>query len=453
MVLVTPAERVLREVSAVISTLESVTSLSVAFSGGADSTVLLDALRRLCPQFGLPAPRALHIDHGLEPCSAEWASRCEQFCVAYGVEFRSISVDAQARSGQSPEEAARTARYQALRTTMRPDEVLCVAHHADDQAETTLLQMLRGAGVLGGGAMRAQRDFSPGRLLRPMLNVRRRDIESYARSRGLTWINDPANQRARHPRNRLRAEVLPLLLDIAPGAVEALCRAARLQREAADAVDELARLDLQRCWGQLSGSLSRTALRALSSARRRAVLRTWLRDHVRMPSYRRLSELERQICTARHDAAPRITIGAVRIELHGNSVLLFASAPPPLVSDAPHTWDPRGGALQLPHGQLSAQQCVGRGLRGDSPITVRMRGGGERCRPQGRARSQTVKRLLQAHQVPAWQRHGLPLLYRGLELVAVADLWVCEGHAAATDELGWEMQWQHANQPWQADLP
>ncbi|MFT5173503.1 MAG: tRNA(Ile)-lysidine synthase [Gammaproteobacteria bacterium] len=451
--LVTPTERVLREVSAVMSTLEPVTSLSVAFSGGADSTVLLDALRRLCPQFGLPVPRALHIDHGLELCSAEWSSRCEQFCVAHGVEFRSISVDARARSGQSPEEVARTARYQALRAAMRPDEVLCVAHHADDQAETTLLQMLRGAGVLGGGAMRAQGDFSPGRLLRPMLNLRRRDIESYARSRGLAWINDPANQRARHPRNRLRAEVLPLLQDIAPGAVEALSRAALLQREAADAVDELARLDLQRCWAQQRGSLSRTALRTLSSARRRAVLRTWLRNHVRMPSYRRLGELERQICTARHDAAPRLAVGTVRIELHGDSVLLFASPPPALESGETHTWDLHCGVLQLPHGRLSAQQRVGRGLRGDAPITVRMRCGGERCRPHGRAHSQTVKRLLQAHRVPAWQRHGLPLLYRGLELVAVADLWVCEGHAAAADEPGWEVQWQHANQPWQAEVP
>ena len=433
-----------------MSVLEPVTSLSVAFSGGVDSTVLLDALQQLCAQLSLPAPRALHVDHGLDACSAQWSAHCEQFCAARGVEFRSFSVHAQAGSGQSPEEAARIARYQALREAMCSGEVLCVAHHADDQAETTLLQMLRGAGVLGGGAMRPQREFPPGRLVRPMLNVRRPDIESYARSRGLVWISDPANQRVRHPRNRLRAEVLPLLQNIAPGAVEALGRAAHLQREAADAVAELARLDMQQCCGQHSGSLSRAALRALPSARRRAVLRAWLCDHVRMPSYRRLSEIERQICTARRDAAPCVAIGPVRIELHGDSVLLFAFPPPPIVLDEAHEWDPGGGALQLVHGRLSAQQRVGVGLRGGCALTVRMRCGGERCRPQGRARSQTLKRLLQAYQVPAWQRHGLPLLYRGREIVAVADLWVCEGHAVRADEPGWEIQWHGTYQPWQA---
>ena len=431
-----------------MSVLGPVTSLSVAFSGGVDSTVLLEVLRRLRSELALPAIRALHVDHGLEACSAQWSSQCRQFCDALGVEFQSLSVDAHAALGQSPEEAARVARYHALREVMHADEVLCVAHHADDQAETSLLQMLRGAGVLGGGGMRMERDFSPGRLVRPMLNVRRHDIETTAQSWGLSWIEDPANQRACHPRNRLRAEVLPLLEDIAPGTVAALTRAAELQREAADAVDELANLDWRQCAGPESGSLSRASLSALPSGRRRAVLRLWLREHVRMPPRRRLMEIERQVCKANHDGTPRIEVGPARIELHGDAVLLFACAPPSTGPEGAHEWYPgHDDDLQLPHGRLSAQQCVGEGLLRDAPVTVHMRHGGERCRPLGRARSQTLKRLLQAYRIPVWRRHGLPLLYRGSELAAVADLWVCEGHAAGAGEQGWRLRWQPTHQP------
>lgn len=443
----TAVERVLREVSGAMSALGPLTSVSVGFSGGVDSTVLLAVLSRLRAKLALPELRALHVDHGLEACSAQWSTHCRHFCEALGVEFLSLTVDARASAKQSPEEAARAARYQAIREVMRAREVLCVAHHADDQAETSLLQMLRGAGVLGGGGMRPERDFSPGRLARPMLNVRRADIEACARSWQLHWIEDPANQRLRHPRNRLRTEVLPLLQDIAPGAIPALGRAAQLQREAADAVAELARLDWQRCRGQEVGSLSRVALSALPSSRRRAVLRLWLREHVRMPPQRRLMEIERQVCTAHHGGAPRIEVGQAQIELHGDAVLLFASAPPLIESALVRTWNLGHDELMLPHGRLWTENSVAGGLRGGAPVTVRVRRGGERCRPYGRARSQTLKRLLQAKQIPTWRRHGLPLLYRGNELVAVADLWVCAGHVAQAGEPGLRVQWQPVHRP------
>lgn len=437
-----------------MSALGSVASLSVAFSGGVDSSVLLEALRRLHVKLNLPAPRALHVDHGLEPCSARWAVHCEQVCDGLGLEFLALHADARVASGQSPEEVARVVRYRALREAMTAGEVLCVAHHADDQAETSLLQMLRGAGVLGGGGMRVERDFQPGRLCRPMLSLRRRDIMACAKSWGLSWVEDPANHRRRHPRNRLRAEALPLLQDIAPGAVAGLTRAAQLQREAADAVNELARLDCLRCRGVESGALSRAALAALpSSARRRAVLRLWLDQYVRMPSYRRLSEIERQICSARHDGAPCVEVGALRIELHGDAVLLFESAPPLAAADDVYEWIPAHGELRLPHGRLWARQCVGAGLLGDAPLTVRMRRGGERCKPEGRARSQTLKRLLQFEHVPAWRRKGLPLLYRDDELIAVADLWICAGHAAHGVQKGWLVQWQPDRQPMSTAVP
>lgn len=442
-----PTERILREVSRVLCGLGAVPALSIAFSGGVDSSVLLEALCRLSNQFQWSVLRALHIDHGLDKRSSQWSEHCRQFCVSRNVDFLSQSVHARAPRGQSPEEAARVARYGALCQMLQHEEVLCVAHHADDQAETTLLQMLRGAGVLGSGGMRVVRRFPPGRMVRPLLNVRRRDIEACANAWNLNWIEDPSNQHSRYPRNRLRAEVLPMLEAIMPGAVTGLTRAAHLHREAADAVAQLARLDVLQCAGMQPGSLSRVALSRLSSARRRAVLRRWLQAHVRMPSQRRLVEIERQLCSAARDSSPSIDAGGVQIEVHGDSVLLFHFPAPSVASGLSCMWSSLDGELLLPHGRLTAQPRIGKGLRADGPITVRVRRGGERCRPQGRAHSQTLKRLLQAHHIPSWRRHGLPLLYRGDELVAVADLWVCEGYAASTDESGWQIVWQPNHQP------
>jgi tRNA(Ile)-lysidine synthase len=288
-------------------------------------------------------------------------------------------------------------------------------------------------------------------MLRPLLDVRRRDIEFCAGAWDLTWIEDPSNQHLRYPRNRLRAEVLPLLEEIMPGAVRGLTRAAQLQREAAEAVAQFARADASQCSGPEPGSLSRVALRALPSARRRAVLRLWLHADIRMPSQRRLAEIERQICTAAEDSSPSIDVDGAHIEVHGDSVLLFRSAAPSVSPELNCSWSPSNGELQLPHGRLGVQHCKGKGLREGEAITVRVRRGGERCRPQGRARSQTLKRLLQAHRIPTWRRHALPLLYRGDELVAVADLWVCEGHAARANESGWKIIWQPKHQPIRSD--
>ncbi|MFT5448914.1 MAG: tRNA(Ile)-lysidine synthase [Gammaproteobacteria bacterium] len=443
----TPPERILREVSRVISSLGAVPALSIAFSGGVDSSVLLEAMCRLSNQFEWLVLRALHVDHGLDECSSQWSAHCRDFCASRDVEFQSLCVQARAGRGQSPEEAARLARYGALRKMMQDGEALFVAHHADDQAETTLLQMLRGAGVLGSGGMRAVRRFPPGRMVRPLLNVRRSDIEACARAWNLKWVEDPSNQHSRYPRNRLRAEVLPLLEAIMPGAVRGLTRAAQLQREAADAVAQLARLDSVQCVGLEPGSLSRVTLSALPSARRRAVLRLWFQAYIRMPSQRRLVEIERQICSAARDSSPSIDAGGAQIEVHGDLVLLFRSPAPGVASGLSCLWSPPEGELQLPHGRLAAQPCIGKGLRAGGPVTVCVRRGGERCRPQGRAHSQTLKRLLQAQHIPSWRRHGLPLLYRAGELIAVADLWVCEGHAACTGEPGWQIHWLADHQP------
>ena len=438
-----PHERVLDAVACEVRAATPFPAISVAFSGGIDSSVLLAALYRLRALLGLPALRALHVDHGLERDSRAWCDHCRAVCDALGVAFESMRVDARAATGESPEAAAREARYQALAGALAPAEVLCVAHHADDQAETTLLNLLRGTGVAGMAGMAIERALPPGRLLRPMLSLRRHEVEACAAAWNLRWVEDPSNRRARHPRNRLRQQVLPLLESITPGAVRAITRSARLHRDALASLEELARMDLQDCAGDGPGLLSRPALAHLPERRRLAVLRVWLRDAgMRPPGEARLREAARQLREAGTDRAPRIVWSDGELRACAGQVAALRGvpleAPDP---DALWHWSP-GSVLSLPGGRLSARAVRGAGLSSAGPLQVRFRRGGERCRPAGRAHGQSLKRLLQEHRVPIWERTHLPLLYRDDVLVAVADLWVCEGHVARAGEWGWQPCWE-----------
>ena len=418
-------------------------ALSVAYSGGVDSSVLLEAMHRLGSRLGLPPLRALHVDHGLERDSARWLAHCRDACARRAVVFESMRVDARAARGESPEAAAREARYRALAQALAPAELLCTAHHADDQAVTVLLNLLRGSGVSGMAGMAVERALPPGRLLRPLLSVRRHDIEACAAAWDLRWVEDPSNQRARHPRNRLRLQLLPLLETIAPGATSAIARTARLQRDASASVDELARLDLHACRGAAAGLLSRVALARLAPRRRLAALRVWLRDAgIRPPGEARLREAARQLAEAGVDRMPRIVWSDGELRAGAGQVAAIrgapAAAPRP---DAVWQWH-LDTVLRLPIGCLRAQPAIGAGLAAGGPLQVCFRRGGERCRPAGRAHSQTLKRLFQERRVPAWERARLPLLYRDGELAAVADLWVCHGHEAPAGEPGWRVCWE-----------
>ena len=432
--------RVLAAVRAALDAEPGAGGVAVAFSGGRDSRVLLEALARAHREGAAPAPRALHVDHGLSPDSGRWAAHCAQVCAGLRVPFEALRVDARPAPGESPEAAARRARYAALAPRLAPGEILATAHHADDQAETVLLALLRGSGPRGLAGIAPGRPLGAGRLLRPLLGLRRDALAAAARAWSLEWVEDPANRSVRHPRNRLRAEVLPLLETVAPGAVTAIARSARLQADAAQAVAALAALDLAQCGD--GEHLSRRRLRALDSERRRAVLRLWLeRRGLPLPGAARLFEAERQLVTAAASRAPCVRWPGGELRVYGDAVHAAAEPPP----DAPAgggRWLPPH-AVRLATGRLWAEPDVGAGLRrGGGELEVGFRRGGERCRPAGRRHGQTLKRLLQEHRVAPWMRAGLPLLWRDGELVAVADLWVCAGHEAGPGEPGWRIRWR-----------
>ncbi len=277
-------------------------SVVVGFSGGLDSTVLLHAAKRVASEVGLGLS-ALHIHHGLSPNADAWAVSCDEVCRAIDVPLSVIVVQVPERSGEGLESAARRVRHKAL--AENPAEWVLLAHHADDQAETILHNLLRGAGVRGAAAMPELR----GRVLRPLLAVGRDTIEEYGQAYQLRWVEDETNSDTWYTRNFLRREILPAIASRFPGASEQLAAAALRFGEASELLDDLACIDLR---GNSPEFPLRLGLfRELSAARARNLLRAMLtRQHVQPPDERRINEFVRQLQTAGNDRHPRIDLPA-----------------------------------------------------------------------------------------------------------------------------------------------
>lgn len=410
--------------------------IAVALSGGIDSMVLLDALHALAPRLALHLS-ALHVDHRLSPQAGRWAEFCAAACAARGVPLTIHRVDVARRTGQSLEAAARAARYEKLLGT--DADIVALAHHADDQAETVLLQLLRGAGPAGLAAMPRYRapDSGPA-LLRPLLELPRSTLAAYANARGLAWIDDESNADRRHKRNLLRLAVTPLLTEAFPGYPSVLVRAAGHQAEASALLDELAREDA----GQARGGLDRAALVALSPARARNLLRWFLRSEgLRPPSAARLAAMLSQLQTAGVDARTCIVHDGAEIGCHRGRIVVHATTSGPFA----RAW--RGeSAVELPGGTLRFEPTRGSGIAAAkfdaAAVTLRSRRGGERIQLAANRPKRAVKKLLYDAQLPIWRRQALPFIWCGDELAAVPGIGVALAFQAQADEAAWRVDWR-----------
>ena len=426
--------------------------MCVALSGGLDSTVLLEAvcrLRKRLPDRGL---RAIHVHHGLHADADDWARHCAALCARLGVPLALLEVDATPAPGESPEARAREVRYAALAGALAPGEALLTAHHADDQLETVLIQLLRGAGVAGLAAMPLAAPFGPGLHLRPLLGFNRAELERWAAAEGLSgWIRDPANEELRYARNHLRSEVLPALREHWPGATTAVGRSARHCAEASGLLDELAMLDAPRCL--VGEALRVSALRALPTARRRNLLRWQARQlGLAVPDERRLATLLRQALEAAPDTQPQIEWGDVVALRHGDLLWLAPAGSLPAPAGDLDWPDPRMplelgpglGRLQLvpaAQGGLSAAALAA------GPWRVVPRRGGERLALPGRAGSRALKKLMQEAGLPPWIRARLPLVEIGGTLAAAGNRWIDAAFQAPPGEPAWRVEWTGSSLP------
>lgn len=433
-------------VASLLNTHPQIRCLVVGYSGGMDSHVLLRLLamqRELRPERTL---EAVYVDHGLHTASVAWGEHCARVCQDLNVPFRVLRVNAHPAPGESPEAAARQARYAALAAELEPDAALLTAHHRDDQAETLLLQLLRGAGPHGLAAMPEAAHLGQGWLWRPLLNVDRAELLAYAHVQQLQWIEDASNTDTGFDRNYLRHRILPLLQKRWPAANRALARSARLCAETAGWLDAEADADLAHIVTVRPDGLSIPALRGLSELRQRNLLRRWLRKlGLPIPDTRQLRHILHDALTAAGDRQPCIHWPGGEVRRYRDT--LYAMSP--LVPhDAQQTflWQPDAAAyppLELPGlGILRLRKTVGAGLRSElldgATLTVRFRQGGERFQPVGRLHRQELKKLLQEAGIPPWRRERLPLLYWEDALLAVVGLGIAADYAAGPGEAGWQ---------------
>lgn len=392
-------------------------ALCVAYSGGPDSTALLHALAQL-PAARERGLRALHVDHGLHAQSQQWATHCRQLAQEWGVPCLVLRVEVEHARGYGLEAAARAARYRAFAASLRRGERLLLAHHRDDQAETVLLKLLRGAGPEGLGGMRVTRRLGEGLLWRPLLDLPRAQLRAYVEQHALPCIDDPSNQDARLSRNFLRHEILPRLSRHWPQAVESIVHSASLSRSATAALEQQWRGELTRLLDPGNGSLDADGWLNLAPALRHPLLDDWL--HARgfsAPTTAQRDQIERQ-CRARDGQLPCIRWTGTEVHLWKRRLWALPPQPPIDPGWSAH-WQgeplplPDGGSLRLePPARLAAS------------LTVRLRRGGEQLRPAGDAHTRELRDLFQQSAMPPWRRAACPMLYAGDELVGAGDRWL-----------------------------
>ncbi|QIL20256.1 tRNA lysidine(34) synthetase TilS [Thermomonas sp. HDW16] len=378
--------------------------LLVGYSGGLDSSVLLHLLANdaTARRNGL---RAIHVHHGLHADADAWAAHCARECAALGIPLQVVRVDVETDAGLGPEGAARTARHRAFAEALGDDEILALAHHRDDQAETFLLRALRGSGVDGLAAMQPWRNYARGWLWRPLLDVRRDDLLVYAQENALRWIDDPSNADSDFDRNFLRNRVMPLLRERWPHASDNFARSAALSAQASvllEAEDAQALAVVRR----EDDALDIDAMRAIPRERRARVLRRWI-EGLGLPPLpgNGIERIESELLPAREDTEARFDWAGARVQcwrntLHAGFILA------PLPADWRQHWDGRA-PLVLPTGDTL--ELVG--VKGfDAPVLMHTRQGGERIVLPKRRHSHALKHVLQEARMPPWRRERLPLL-------------------------------------------
>ena len=419
-----------------------VTRYWVAFSGGVDSQVLLHQLHQEIANFPTLKLHAIHVNHHLNHKADAWQHHCQITCEKLQVSLEIISIRVDPQVGESLEEVARRQRYQALSNFIHENDCLVTAHHQDDQAETLLLQLFRGAGPKGLSAMPFITTFAKGFLARPMLDQERRVIMNYAITHQLTWIDDDSNQNNAFDRNYIRQEIMPVIKQRWPSVAKTISRSAQLCAQTEKIIHDKIVNELKNI-PQQNGTLDLNYLRDLAVNHQAQLIRYWLiQQKISLPNEKKLLQILNTVINARVDANPCVKWRGGEVRRYRHCLYAFTSSPTSEQSPAIiwHLKQP----LIFPSGTLIAEKKCGKGLLLDtiSQLRVEFNVAGACCKISGRGVTKTLKNLFQEWGVPPWERSRVPLLFDGKTLVAIVGYAIGEPYITKDDELGWEIKMQ-----------
>jgi len=387
----------------------------VAYSGGLDSHVLLHLLAQI-PEFSI---RAIHIHHGLQSIADSWTKHCQTICNELNIPLEIIYLKLSPAKGESIEAIAREGRYQALKTAIKADEILVTAQHLNDQSETLLLQLFRGAGIQGLAAMPTLCDFAEGKHARPLLTATRQELEAYADKHQLNFIEDPSNQNNAFDRNYLRNKILPKLRQRWLGLDKALSRSASIQAETKQLLDEIAAEDLNHICDKKTNTLQIEALLKHSFNRQKLILRYWIsKSGFKYPSEKKLKHIFSDVIHAQADANPLVEWQGAQIRRYQKQLYIMQPLSKHDAKQEYH-WDGKN-PLHITSLDLILKPEV---LEiKNQAVTVRFRQGGEKFYDTKRKCTISLKNHLSEASIPPWQRSRIPLIYKHNTLIQVIRL-------------------------------
>ncbi len=416
----------------------------VAYSGGLDSSVLLHALVSLWQQGLVDAPIALHFNHGLQSQSKDWQNHCQSICQSYKIQIicqqASLSKD-----NKTSELDARRARYQFFESVIGPNQLLLMAHHQNDQAETLLFRLIRGSGKLGMSGIQPLRKLAAGHLMRPMLQLSKSDILDYAQTHGLHWIEDPSNQSVQYDRNYIRQQFLPLLEQRWHKATKNIAQFAQIASEQNEILQQVAERDLAQV-ANGDKKISYLKLIDLSLARQKNLLHFWVNQLVgQTPSHTEIMQLLKQLNSIGLNS--NFSNQAIKVKLASGWIRLFKQELYFCLSDPPQAltkslpWKSINQPLKLSkdlslvaHGLDLAETASDtfrlsvRPPKNDETVSLRARTGGEKIQPAGQEFHRSLKKLFQDLAIPHWDREWLPIIYYDENIVAIPGLVVDQAY-------------------------
>ncbi|MEE9339204.1 MAG: tRNA lysidine(34) synthetase TilS [Methylococcaceae bacterium] len=398
----------------------------IAYSGGVDSHVLLHLVCSV-EQLKLKTT-AVYINHGLQQEAEQWALHCEEVSLDLGVKFQCINVNAQKAIGKSLEEIAREARYTAFKSLLDKQDILLLAQHREDQMETVLLQLFRGAGVKGLSGMPLSAVFGAGKMLRPFLDVSKNEIICYAEENKLQWIEDPSNKSDIFDRNFLRNQIIPQLKNRWPALDKTIARSARHCAKSEYISQELATQLLNGVFNESDQTLDITKLLDLDTDQQRLVIRQWFQVmKLRMLSEKRLDIILNEIVLSKAAANPELQGQGYRIRRYRNKLYCLdqVASYQAIVNKI---WPTGTRHIQLDHSfsliRVDSFKGIPKALWNQSEVRIKFREGSEKIKLPGRKGHHSLKNLFQEKAIPPWERSQIPLVYLNDRLAAISDLWI-----------------------------